>query len=85
MFKLLSANVEKNYLGKKKHFLLIFMQTSTPASSFIVKSNTPDVSKPGKFQRTDVIQTGSPDSLEASDEDHKLPYRYVEHSSIWPL
>ncbi|XP_026156430.1 anillin isoform X2 [Mastacembelus armatus] len=50
------------------------MMTSTPASSFIVKNNTPDISKPSKFQRTNMIRTASSDSLEASDEDHKLPY-----------
>lgn len=51
------------------------MMTSTPASSFIVKSNTPDnVSKPSKFQRTDMIQASSSDSFEALDDDHKLPY-----------
>ncbi|XP_053190169.1 anillin isoform X1 [Scomber japonicus] len=50
------------------------MMTSTPASSFIVK-NTPDnVSKPGKFQRTNMIRTASVDSVEALGEDHKLPY-----------
>ncbi|XP_070777931.1 anillin [Enoplosus armatus] len=49
------------------------MMTSTPASSFIVKSNTPD-SKPGKFQRANMIRTASSDSIDASDEDHKLPY-----------
>ncbi|XP_070703150.1 anillin [Pempheris klunzingeri] len=48
------------------------MMTSTPASSFIVKSNTPD--KPSKFQRTNMIRTASSDSIEASEEDHKLPY-----------
>ncbi|XP_028256282.1 anillin isoform X2 [Parambassis ranga] len=51
------------------------MMTSTPASSFIVKNNTPDnVSKPNKFQRTNMIRAASSESLEASDEDHKLPY-----------
>ncbi|XP_044027448.1 anillin isoform X2 [Siniperca chuatsi] len=51
------------------------MMTSTPASSFIVKSNTPDnVSKPSKFQRTNMVRTASSDSIEASDENHKLPY-----------
>lgn len=54
----------------------VFLQTSTPASSFIVKSNTPEcVSKPEKFQRTDITQSASSDSTDASDEDHKLPYR----------
>ncbi|XP_035798132.2 anillin isoform X2 [Amphiprion ocellaris] len=51
------------------------MMTSTPASSFIVKNNTADnVSKPSKFQRTNMIRTASSDSVEALDEDHKLPY-----------
>ncbi|XP_059206348.1 anillin isoform X2 [Centropristis striata] len=51
------------------------MMTSTPASSFIVKSNTPDnVSRPSKFQRTNMIRTASSDSVETLDEDHKLPY-----------
>ncbi|XP_042290431.1 anillin isoform X2 [Thunnus maccoyii] len=51
------------------------MMTSTPASSFIVKGNTPDnVSKPSKFQRTNMIRTASIDSVEALGEDHKLPY-----------
>lgn len=54
----------------------VFLQTSTPASSFIVKSNTPEcVSKPEKFQRTNMIRSASSDSIDASDEDHKLPYR----------
>nr|XP_046273942.1 anillin isoform X2 [Scatophagus argus] len=50
------------------------MMTSTPATSFIIKSNTPDSTKPSKFQRTNMIRTASSDSIEASDEDHKLPY-----------
>ncbi|XP_008286085.1 anillin isoform X2 [Stegastes partitus] len=51
------------------------MMTSTPASSFIVKNNNPDiVSKPSKFQRANMIRTASSDSVEALDEDHKLPY-----------
>uniref|UniRef100_A0A671WEI3 Anillin n=1 Tax=Sparus aurata TaxID=8175 RepID=A0A671WEI3_SPAAU len=48
------------------------MMTSTPASSFIVKSNTPD--KPSKFQRSNIVRTASSDSSEASDEDLRLPY-----------
>ncbi|XP_068432298.1 anillin isoform X3 [Clinocottus analis] len=48
------------------------MMTSTPATSFIVKSNPPgNVSKPSKFQRTNVRRTASSEAL---DEDHKLPY-----------
>ncbi|XP_019117138.2 anillin isoform X2 [Larimichthys crocea] len=51
------------------------MMTSTPASSFLVKDNTPDrVSRPSKFQRTNMIRTASSDSIEALDGDHKLPY-----------
>ncbi|XP_054462190.1 anillin isoform X2 [Anoplopoma fimbria] len=48
------------------------MMTSTPASSFMVKSNTPgNVSKPSKFQRTNIIRTASSEAL---DDNHKLPY-----------
>ncbi|KAM4630453.1 anillin [Polymixia lowei] len=51
------------------------MMTSTPASSFSEKSNTPDnLSKPSKFQRARVSRAGSSDGVEASDDDHKLPY-----------
>ncbi|XP_040908966.1 anillin isoform X2 [Toxotes jaculatrix] len=51
------------------------MMTSTPASSFIIKNKTPDSdAKPSKFQRANIIRTASSDSVEASDEDHKLPY-----------
>ncbi|CAJ1084140.1 anillin isoform X4 [Xyrichtys novacula] len=51
------------------------MMTSTPASSFLIKNNTPDgVSKPSKYQRTNIIRTASSDSIEASDEDPRLPY-----------
>ncbi|XP_034401463.1 anillin isoform X2 [Cyclopterus lumpus] len=48
------------------------MMTSTPASSFNVKSNpSGNVSKPSKFQRTNMTRTASSEAL---DEDHKLPY-----------
>ncbi|XP_035476641.2 anillin isoform X3 [Scophthalmus maximus] len=57
------------------------MMTSTPATSFIVKSPE-DVSKRSKFQRTNVIQTGSSDSVEALDEDHKLLYSIDAYRSI---
>ncbi|KAI3358766.1 hypothetical protein L3Q82_014730, partial [Scortum barcoo] len=51
------------------------MMTSTPASSFIVKNNTPDnMTKPSKFQRANMMRTASSDSIETLDEDHKLPY-----------
>ncbi|KAM3595913.1 uncharacterized protein V6R79_005244 [Siganus canaliculatus] len=49
------------------------MMTSTPANSFIVKNTTPNY-KPSKFQKTNIIRAASSDSLEASDEDLKLPY-----------
>ncbi|XP_047006431.1 anillin isoform X7 [Ictalurus punctatus] len=51
------------------------MQTSTPASSFIEKKGTPEgVSRPTKFQRTRMLRAGSSDSIEALEEEHKLPY-----------
>ncbi|XP_029134042.2 anillin isoform X1 [Labrus bergylta] len=59
------------------------MMTSTPASSFIVKNNTPEsVFKRSKFQRTNMIRTASSDSIEAIDEDHKLPYSIDAYRSI---
>ncbi|XP_026205096.1 anillin isoform X3 [Anabas testudineus] len=49
--------------------------TSTPASSFLVKNCTPDsATKPSRFQRTNMIRTASSDSVEALDDDHRLPY-----------
>lgn len=50
------------------------MMTSTPASSFIVKNTPEKVSKQSKFQRANMIRTASSDSIEATDEEHKLPY-----------
>ncbi|XP_041665907.1 anillin isoform X3 [Cheilinus undulatus] len=50
------------------------MMTSTPASSFIIKNTQEKVSKQSKFQRANMIRTASSDSIEATDEDHKLPY-----------
>nr|XP_046182406.1 anillin-like isoform X4 [Oncorhynchus gorbuscha] len=52
------------------------MMTSTPASSFNAKSQTPDiVSRPSKFQRARLLRDGSSDSLETDEhEDHNLPY-----------
>ncbi|XP_045077986.1 anillin-like isoform X2 [Coregonus clupeaformis] len=53
------------------------MMTSTPASSFNAKSQTPDsVSRPSKFQRAHMLRAGSSDSLEETDEHdgHNLPY-----------
>ncbi|XP_067268150.1 anillin isoform X3 [Chanodichthys erythropterus] len=43
--------------------------TSTPASSFIEKSSTPENgSRLGKFQRTRVLRAGSSDSIDVIDE-----------------
>ncbi|KAL7830356.1 hypothetical protein SRHO_G00314830 [Serrasalmus rhombeus] len=50
------------------------LMTSTPASSFIQKSGTPEsVSRPTKFQRAQVQQAGSSDSIETTEE-QKLLY-----------
>ncbi|XP_019712848.1 anillin isoform X1 [Hippocampus comes] len=47
------------------------MMTSTPASSFIVKNNTPDkVCQPSTFQRPNIRSTAS----DVIDENLKLPY-----------
>uniref|UniRef100_A0A8C2C0Z9 Anillin n=1 Tax=Cyprinus carpio TaxID=7962 RepID=A0A8C2C0Z9_CYPCA len=51
--------------------------TSTPASSFIEKSSTPEsVSRPNKFQRTLMLRAGSSDSISVIDEqqNQNLPY-----------
>ncbi|XDV34761.1 hypothetical protein PO909_004889 [Leuciscus waleckii] len=43
--------------------------TSTPASSFIEKSSTPEnVSRPSKFQRTRMLRAGSSDSVDVIDD-----------------
>lgn len=68
-------------LGGKKNrsILLCSAQTSTPAGSFMEKRDTPDssnTSTPGKFQRARFSRTASTDSLDASEEDHRLPYRW---------
>ncbi|KAK3511983.1 hypothetical protein QTP70_027648 [Hemibagrus guttatus] len=51
------------------------VMTSTPASSFIEKTGTPEgVSRPTKFQRTRMLRADSSDSIDALEEEHKLPY-----------
>lgn len=51
------------------------MMTSTPATSFIVRSNTPEVApQPNRFQTSSLTESVSSDSMEAFDQDHKLPY-----------
>ncbi|KAM4725626.1 anillin isoform 2-T2 [Anableps anableps] len=59
------------------------LMTSTPASSFLVKSNTPgNPCSPSRFQQTNMAQTPSSDSVHVSDEDHKLPYSIDAYRSI---
>ncbi|MEQ2243214.1 hypothetical protein ILYODFUR_004753 [Ilyodon furcidens] len=60
------------------------LMTSTPASSFLVKSNSPENrSSPSKFQQANVARTASSsDSVDISDEDHKLPYSIDAYRSI---
>nr|XP_061838355.1 anillin-like isoform X1 [Nerophis lumbriciformis]XP_061838356.1 anillin-like isoform X2 [Nerophis lumbriciformis] len=59
------------------------MRTSTPAHSFIVKNVTPD--KPGQqspFQRSNKRKSSSSGSVDASEDDHKLPYSIDAYRSI---
>ncbi|XP_029299475.1 anillin isoform X2 [Cottoperca gobio] len=54
------------------------MMTSTPASSFLVKSDVSDnVSKPSKFQRSNMKHSG-----DALDEERRLPYSIDAYRSI---
>lgn len=56
--------------------LSVSLQTSTPATSFIVKSNTPEVHpQPTRFQMSSLVESVSSDSMDSLDQDHKLPYR----------
>ncbi|KAL2079865.1 hypothetical protein ACEWY4_023658 [Coilia grayii] len=49
--------------------------TSTPASSFLEKSSTPESSsRPSKFQRARMLRAGSADSLENPEEEQNLLY-----------
>lgn len=48
----------------------VYLQTSTPASSFIVSSNAPDV-----VLGSSLVDSVSSDSIDSMDRDHKLPYR----------
>ncbi|TSK31433.1 Anillin [Bagarius yarrelli] len=51
------------------------VMTSTPANSFIEKHGTPErVPRPTKFQRAGIPRAGSSDSIEALEEEQKLPY-----------
>ncbi|XP_076864827.1 anillin isoform X2 [Brachyhypopomus gauderio] len=51
------------------------IMTSTPTSSFNVRSGTPEsVSRPTKFQRAWMQKVASSDGSETLDEEHKLPY-----------
>lgn len=54
----------------------VCLQTSTPATSFIVKSNTPEVvPQLTRFQMSSLVESVSSDSMDSLDQDHKLPYR----------
>lgn len=54
----------------------VFSQTSTPASSFLIKSNTPEsVSSADSLQSTNILLYASSDYIDVTEEDHKLPYR----------
>lgn len=56
--------------------LSVFSQTSTPASSFLIKSNTPEsVSSADSLQSTNILLYASSDYIDITEEDHKLPYR----------
>lgn len=58
-----------------KLFSSVSLQTSTPATSFIVRSNTPEVvPQTNQFQMTSLDSVSS-DSIDVFDQDHKLPYR----------
>ncbi|XP_031442176.1 anillin isoform X2 [Clupea harengus] len=50
--------------------------TSTPASSFLEKSSTPESasSRPNRFQRARMLKAGSADSLESADGEQNLLY-----------
>lgn len=58
------------------------LMTSTPASSFLVKSSTPEnMCSPSRSQRTDMAQAVTSD-VDVLDEDHKLPYSIDAYRSI---
>ncbi|XP_077446838.1 anillin isoform X2 [Stigmatopora argus] len=58
------------------------MMTSTPASSFLEKNDTPDkVSQPSTFQRAN-IRTPPPDNIDVPEENHKLLYSIDAYRSI---
>ncbi|KAI2652796.1 Anillin [Labeo rohita] len=49
--------------------MVSFEDTSTPASSFIEKTSTPEsASRSSKFQRTRMLRAGSSDSIDVTDE-----------------
>lgn len=54
----------------------MFLQTSTPASSFLVKSSTPEsISSADSLDRTNILLSASADYIDLQEEDLKLPYR----------
>lgn len=51
-------------------------QTSTPASSFLMKSTTPEsLSSAESFQSTHILLYASSDYIDITEEEPKLPYR----------
>ncbi|KAK5855496.1 hypothetical protein PBY51_005594 [Eleginops maclovinus] len=57
------------------------MMTSTPATSFLVKSDTPEeVSRRTKFQRSNMVRGGSSEQL--LEEERGLPYSIDAYRSI---
>lgn len=50
-------------------------QTSTPASSFLVKSTTPESLSADSLQRTNILLSASSSYIDVLEEEHKLPYR----------
>lgn len=54
----------------------VCFQTSTPASSFLIKSTTPEsVSSADSLQSTNILLYASSDYIDITEEEHKLPYR----------
>uniref|UniRef100_H3DLD4 Anillin n=1 Tax=Tetraodon nigroviridis TaxID=99883 RepID=H3DLD4_TETNG len=51
------------------------MMTSTPASSFLIRSNTPEsTSSADSLQSTNILLYASSDYIDITEEEHRLPY-----------
>lgn len=53
----------------------VFLQTSTPASSFLVRSPPESISSADSLDRTNILLSASADYIDLQEEDLKLPYR----------